>query len=264
MEEGAPMCGRFTLTTPAQQLANLFNFEMPSDDNEGLFPRFNIAPTQDVAAVRVIEPGEAASLVPLRWGLIPSWAKDTKIGNRLINARAETISELPSFRDPFRSRRCLILADGFFEWKKSGDAKLPYYIRRADHAPFAFAGLWDRWRGVDEVVESCAIITTTANELLEPLHQRMPVILDPDAFADWLDPRMKRIDHLKGFLRTFPADEMELTAVGMGVNDARFDDPSCVRPVGTDGASLMTTAPMSRTAKRSRSDQPSLWNCDES
>jgi len=251
------MCGRFTLTTPAQQLASLFDFLEPrGDDGGGMFSRFNIAPTQDVAAVRDPGDGTKPAIVALRWGLVPSWADDPKIGNRLINARAETVTEKPSFRDSFRSRRCLILADGFFEWKTADRVKQPFYIRRADRAPLAFAGVWDRWTAGPAPIESCTILTTTANELLAPMHQRMPVLLDAEHFREWLDPRNKQTDRLKELLRTYPAEKMQATRVGPGVNDARFDDPSCVRPLA-EGVIVVNRPTVRRTV---RSDQRQLWD----
>src|SRR5262245_35107324 len=177
------MCGRFTLATSRAQLADLFRLaggpELPL--------RYNIAPTQPVPVVRAAGDGRALALA--RWGLIPRWATDPAIGNRLINARSETVAEKPSFRDAFRKRRCLIPATGFYEWAKTAGGKQPYHFRLLDGRPFAFAGLWERWDRGGEPVESCTILTTAANAVVRPVHERMPVILPAEAFAAWLDNR---------------------------------------------------------------------------
>src|SRR5947207_1224429 len=185
------MCGRFTLRTPLTVLAQQFLFELgdlPAETQ--VSPRYNIAPTQIVVAV--CAGTSKRELALFRWRLIPSWAKDAKITSSLINARSETLAEKPAFRTAFSRRRCLILADGFYEWKKEGKQKLPYYFQLAEGQPFAFAGLWDRWRGPDgsseEAVESCTIVTTTANELCGEIHERMPVILRPSDYDLWLNP----------------------------------------------------------------------------
>ncbi len=168
-----------------------------------------------------------------RWGLIPGWAKDPAIGHRMINARAETLAEKPSFRTPLRRRRCLILADGFYEWRKDpgGKTKTPMYIRLSNGAPFAFAGLWDLWRGPDDSpVTSCTIITTSPNDLLAPIHNRMPVILPADAYEQWLDPDEQPADRLTPLLNPYPAREMTAHAVSRTVNNPRTDSPDCVKP----------------------------------
>jgi putative SOS response-associated peptidase YedK len=168
----------------------------------------------------------------LRWGLIPSWAKDPAIGMKLINARAETVAEKPSFRKSFKQRRCLVLADGFYEWQKEGRVKQPYYIRLKSERPFAFAGLWDHWADADEkTIESCALLTTEPNELMAPIHHRMPVILNPDAYDDWLDPDQQDVARLVTLLGPYPAGEMVANPVSRLVNNARFDDPRCVEPL---------------------------------
>ncbi len=172
------MCGRYTLKTPIDVVAEHFGLdEYPSS----LTPSYNIAPTQEVAAV--VEEDEKRKLKMFRWGLVPSWAKDPAIGNKMINARAETVSEKPSFRSAFKRRRCLIVADGFYEWQKTdGGAKQPYHFRMKDSSPFAFAGLWETWDGDGADVRSCSIITTDANDLMKEIHHRMPVILLPDNY----------------------------------------------------------------------------------
>src|SRR3954469_13737498 len=177
------MCGRFLLTAPATQLAGLFQFAAPDDDGAVLVPRFNIAPSQPIATVRN-EQGDGRKLAVVRWGLIPAWAKDRHAGQGLMNACSETAAVKPSFRDAFRKRRCLVLADGFYEWKQGGGKrKQPFAIRLKDGSPFAFAGLWERWEAEDgRPVETCAILTTEANELVKPIHDRMPVILRPEDY----------------------------------------------------------------------------------
>jgi putative SOS response-associated peptidase YedK len=229
------MCGRFTLTTSRHELAELFQateVELPA-----ALPQYNIPPSAQVLAVRQLDEHEGRQLLPLRWGLIPAWTKDPAIGNRLINARAETAAEKPSFRDAFRRRRCLVLADGFFEWKKQGGKKEPYYLRLRDGGPFAFAGLWDRWRDPqDQRVETCTILTTAANELVRPLHDRMPVILDPVGYARWLDPGLNDPKALQPLLHPFAAEQMIAYPVSRLVNNPRHDDEKCLKPLAHDGS----------------------------
>jgi len=220
------MCGRYTLTTPTQLLRE--RFALVSAPNV-LPPRFNIAPGQDVAVVRH---GRARRLEMFRWGLVPSWAKDPAIGNRMINARAETLAEKPSFREAFRRRRCLVLADGFYEWKKEGKQKTPMYVRLRSREPFAFAGLWESWHpsGTEEI-RSCTIVTTTPNQLLVPIHDRMPVILALDEYDAWLEAEPRAAEELRDLLRPFPADRMEAYPVSRLVNSPANDRPECVAPV---------------------------------
>jgi putative SOS response-associated peptidase YedK len=189
-------------------------------------PRFNIAPTQPVAGVRRGSSGREAAL--LHWGLIPSWSKDPAIGSRMINARAETLSSKPSFR----KRRCLILADGFYEWQKTGGrSKQPYLIRLRDSRPFAFAGLWESWSGGDTVVESCTIITTEPNALLAEIHDRMPVILHEQDYDRWLDPAIQDGGELESLLVAYPAEQMAYDPVSTLVNNPRNDAPACAEPL---------------------------------
>jgi len=218
------MCGRFTQATPGETIAQLFDLS----GAPALRPRYNIAPTQPVAVVRSGAGGR--ELVELHWGLIPSWAKERAMGARMINARAETLAEKPAFRAAFRARRCLIVADGFYEWQKLGARKQPWFIRMRDRAPFGFAGLWERWSGEGEPVESCTIVTTTPNEVLEPLHDRMPAIVEPDDFAAWLDPGERDTERLAGLLRPYPAERMEAYRVGLVVNNPANDDSRCIEP----------------------------------
>lgn len=227
------MCGRFTLRTPAAQVAAAFQLELPLE----LPQRFNVAPTQDVAVVRLDPQSGRRRLDMLHWGLIPSWADDPGIGNRMINARAESAAEKPSFRRAFKSRRCLVVADGFFEWKKVGRRKQPYLIT-VDDRPFAFAGLWERWKGGDASngppLESCTIITTTANALMQSIHDRMPVILDPNDYDRWLSTSAEDSSQLQELLVPYPADAMQAVPVSTAVNNPRHDGPDCVEPVDAD------------------------------
>ena len=234
------MCGRFTLRTPAYRIAEAIGVEVRAN----LQARYNIAPSQDVAAVRRAGGDGGRELVMLRWGLVPYWAKDPSIGGRMINARAETVAGKPAFRAAFRRRRCLVAADGFYEWqKRDGGAKQPYHIRLASDEPFAIAGLWERWRAPEsgnhggEALETCTLITTAANRALAPIHHRMPVILPPAAHDAWLDPQPPSADALMALLAPYPADAMTAQAVGRHVNNARNDDPACIAPAG-DGLLL--------------------------
>ena len=226
------MCGRFTLTTPIETLVESFGIETAA---EGISPRYNIAPTQPVATV--LDEGEGRRLALLRWGLIPGWAKDPSIGNRMINARAETVAEKPAFRAAFQRRRCLVLSDGFYEWQKVEQGKRPMYIRMKDGLPFAFAGLWERWRSPNgSTVDSCTILTTDPNELMRPIHNRMPVILPPEAYELWLDPAVQTPGPLLQLLRAYPVEEMEAYPVSPRVNNPANDDPLCIEPVTQTGA----------------------------
>ena len=218
------MCGRYTLKTPTNVLAELFEIEeYPS----ALNPSYNIAPTQEVAAV--VEEDDKRKLEMFHWGLIPSWAKDPAIGNKMINARAETASEKPSFRSAFKKRRCLILADGFYEWQKTDSGKQPFYIHMKDGSPFAFAGLWEDWKNGEEI-RSCTIITTDANDLMNEIHHRMPVILPPENYGVWLDPDFDEKEPLMDLLKPYPSDEMEAYQVSRRVNRPANNEPSCIEP----------------------------------
>jgi len=195
-------------------------------------PRYNIAPSQPIAVV----PNDGQNQVEFfLWGLVPSWAKDPRIGNQLINARAETLAEKPAFRMAYRRRRCLVLADGFYEWRReppgAGRAKTPIYVRLKSGEPFAFAGLWEMWRSPDgEMLLSCAIITTTPNALLERIHNRMPVILRPEAYMQWLNPLEQSPDRLNDLLLPYPDSQMEAYPVSTLVNDPKTDSPACIVP----------------------------------
>lgn len=216
------MCGRFTLKKPPRRI-NVVNFD--DDDFPTLSPRYNIAPTQDVLTVVQHDASREARM--LQWGLIPFWSKEPK---GIINARVETIAEKASFNESFQKRRCLIFADGFYEWERSGKISQPYYFRLEDGEPFAFAGIWDRWRANDRVINSCAIITTKANELLATIHTRMPVILPPELYDFWLNED-SREPELKEILLPFPAAEMTSHAVSYEVNDVKNEGKHLLRPV---------------------------------
>jgi putative SOS response-associated peptidase YedK len=218
------MCGRFALAARPEAVAALCGLPEPPD----LFARYNVAPTQLVAVVGD-GPRHGRKLALFRWGLIPSWSPDTK-GPPLINARAETVAIKPSFQELLRHRRCLIPASGFYEWAKSGGRKQPYLFRLRDGGPFAFAGLWDVWEGPAGKVPSCAVITTAANELVAPLHDRMPVILPPDQFGLWLDRAVTDPAALLPLLKPYPAELMEAVAVNTRVNSARNEGPECIEP----------------------------------
>jgi putative SOS response-associated peptidase YedK len=221
------MCGRFTLKTPTETVASLF----PEIAFPKLTPRYNIAPTQMVQCVRYSRQG-TGEVVPLRWGLIPFWSKDTKIGNSLINARAETVATKPAFRAAFRKRRCLVLADGFFEWQKNGKQKLPHYITLRDESPFCMAGLWESWsdKTAGRDIESFTIITTTANELVSPLHDRMPVIVPRQNFGGWLDREFADLDWLQRCLAPIDAEQLKLRPVNKIVNKPAIDSAQCILP----------------------------------
>ncbi|PWB73436.1 MAG: hypothetical protein C3F15_09720 [Holophagae bacterium] len=222
------MCGRFTLTVSARVLGELFDVPEVLQ----LKPRYNIAPTQTVAIVRQAADGPR-EMALVRWGLIPFWAKDQAIGARMINARGETVASKPAFRSSVKQRRCLIPADGFYEWQKSGVGTQPFLIRFADRRVFAFAGLWDRWRPTEDAQEivSCTIITTTPNDLVRELHDRMPVILPPAVFEEWLRPEPLPEPRLEELLAPCADGEMEAFAVSRRVNSPANDDPSCVDPL---------------------------------
>lgn len=221
------MCGRFTLTADLEQLEERFSFHASP---LSLTPRYNIAPSQAVLSIIRDEAGTRGGL--LRWGLIPSWAKDADIGNRMINARAETVAEKPSFRRALQKRRCLIVADGFYEWRQEGKKKTPIFITLPSQAPFAFAGLWETWRPPDgEAIHSCTIITTTPNSLMESIHNRMPVILTRGAETVWLDRTITEPEKLLPLLVPYPATEMAAYAVASLVNSPKNDSSACIVPV---------------------------------
>lgn len=223
------MCGRFTMTIDPTQLQEAFPWADIPDD---LPPRYNIAPSQPVAVI----PNTGDNVLTMyKWGLIPSWSKDPAIGDRMINARAETLSEKPSFRNAVRRRRCLILADGFYEWKQipGMKSKQPVYLRLNPYRPFAFAGLWEIWNAPDgSEVRSCTIITTQPNSLIEPIHNRMPVILPPEVYSQWLAPEDRQPAQLNQLLVPYPSSEMVAFPVSRLVNSPQTDTPELIKPVG--------------------------------
>lgn len=218
------MCGRFTLTTAIDELQTRFGFVM---DGPPPPPRYNIAPTQPVLAVLPGRDSRRGAM--LRWGLIPPWAGDIRIGNNMINAAAETAAVKPAFRAAFRRRRCLVLADGFYEWRRRGQQRTPFYFRRKSGGPMAFAGLWESGPPPPgERTLSCAILTTAANSLLAPVHHRMPVILPPEAAERWLDPRAESPDALAPLLLPAPPEYLESWEVSSMVNSVGHDGPGCI------------------------------------
>jgi len=220
------MCGRFSLISSEELIKRIFRL-----NHAPVQPRFNIAPTQDAAVVRIAVNSNERELAQLRWGLIPPWSKDASIGVCMINAKSETVFEKPAFRQAARSRRCLIPADGFYEWKQSGGAKQAHYIYLKDKQPFAMAGLWEKWQSPDGAeVQSCTVLTTDANDLVGPIHHRMPVILPIDQHDAWLDPAMQRQEILKQMLRPYDAGKMAQHQVGSIVNNARNESLDCIKP----------------------------------
>jgi putative SOS response-associated peptidase YedK len=218
------MCGRFKLEAKPGRLADHFDL----DDVPEFPPRYNIAPTQPVLAVVQDRKEPKRRLREIRWGLVPSWATDLSIGNSLINARAESILEKPAFKESFRKRRCLIPADGFYEWKRKGGAKQPYNFGKKDDGLFAFAGVWDRWKSPEgKWIESCSILTTDANTLLREVHDRMPVIVAPEQYDLWLDPGVEDSPDLKQIMQPYDAREMRGYPVSKTVNDPKNETPEC-------------------------------------
>ena len=218
------MCGRFAQKSSATKITKKFRVE----EVPPLVERYNVAPTQIVLAVREASDGREATF--LKWGLVPRWAKDPSIGNRLINARAETVTEKPSFREAFTRRRCLVPMEGFYEWARRGDRKRPFYFHMRDGEPFAIAGLWERWEGEGGPLESCTLLTTEANELLAGYHDRMPVILRSEDYDLWLDAGVRSAARLLPLLRPYPREEMTTYAVSLMVNSPSNDNPQCVEP----------------------------------
>ncbi len=225
------MCGRFTQRADAKRLAKAFRVE----EVPPVEPRFNIAPSQEILAVR--DEGDGRETAFFRWGLVPSWAKDASAGARLINARSETVEEKPSFRDAFRRRRCIIPADGFYEWRRAGGSKQPYYFRMRDESPFGFAGLWERWEGDGgRALNSCTILTTEANDVLRPVHDRMPVILHSEDYALWLEAGERERTVLRELLRPYPAEEMIGYPVSAIVNSPSNQGVGLIEEVAANSA----------------------------
>ncbi|KMM35913.1 SOS response-associated peptidase [Guptibacillus hwajinpoensis] len=221
------MCGRFSLTTELDQLIERFQIEQMSIDD--YVPRYNIAPSQQIPAVIKADGGNR--LGTLRWGLIPFWAKDASISNKLINARSETAHEKASFKHALKRRRCLLLSDGFYEWKREDNRKVPMYIQVKRGEPFAMAGLWEKWKSGDETVYTCTILTTGANELMENIHTRMPVILKKEMEDLWLDSDVDDVTILENVMQPFPSEEMNAYEVSTLVNSPTNDEPECSVPI---------------------------------
>jgi putative SOS response-associated peptidase YedK len=226
------MCGRYVSTTPPDQLASYFGARLTAEAL--LDPEYNVAPTRMVWTV--FDDGDARRLDLARWGLVPGWAKDASIGNRMINARSETVADKNAFRKAFRRRRCIVPADGFYEWTQRPDQKQkqPWYIHRPDGEPFAFAGLWETWRGPDRDAEpllTCTILTGPANETMAELHDRMPVMLPPDSWSTWLDPTVDDTELLGKFLIPAPPQLITFHPVTTEVNNARNHGAHLIEPI---------------------------------
>lgn len=221
------MCGRFAFYSPHEAVQDVFGVGFPAP----IEPRYNVAPSQFVVALRS-GPGGRLEPVLLKWGLVPSWAKDPKIGNRMINARSETAHEKPSFRAAFRRRRCVVLADGFYEWRRSGDRKTPYFIAMNDRRPFGMAGLWERWHGGEGTeLETCTILTTAANEIVKPLHDRMPVILAPEGVGRWCAAHDDELAGARATLADNANDGLVYWPVSTVVNNPRNDGPQLIERI---------------------------------
>lgn len=236
------MCGRFVLRTPPAEVARHFRTRGAVPNKA---PSWNVAPTHDVLAVTFDSESRERTLTTLRWGLIPSWARDSKLAATMINAKAETCTDKPAFRDAFASRRCIVPADAFYEWKREGKAKQPYAFVMRDRLVFGLAGLWERWRDArsGETVRTCTIITTTPNPLCAGVHDRMPVILPPDAYGRWLGEESANARELQALLAPFPAEAMETFPVSDRVGNVRNDDASLIEPA----------APIARDGERQAS-----------
>lgn len=222
------MCGRFVTIIPGEELKKIFALiEIPQ-----LEPRFNVAPTQNVGVIRAVVDVPLNRYSLMKWGLIPSWSKDASAGSHMINARSETVAEKPAFRHAIKYNRCIIPVSGFYEWSHEEHEKRPHYIHLKDHEPMALAGIWEHWKTPNgESLETFSILTTTANKLLEPLHDRMPVILKPSDYQFWLNKNMHDAHELETTYKPFPAEEMAYYEVPSLVNNPRFDSPACIAKV---------------------------------
>lgn len=225
------MCGRFALYADYEVILKRFDIEQDSFGEEQYQQSYNIAPSQQVAAV--VSDGKKNRLGKLQWGLIPPWAKEAKIGYKMINARAETAAEKPSYRNAFKKKRCLVVADAFYEWRKDDAGKTPMLIKMKSGEPFAFAALWESWKSPEgETVNSCSILTTGPNKVMESIHDRMPVILSKEAEKIWLDPNVQDIAELEKLLKPYDADEMEAYEVSDAVNSPKNNNPELIRKIG--------------------------------
>jgi len=222
------MCGRFTLHTPESQIREAFNLE--HTEPLGLKPRFNIAPSQDIPIVREIESGHELTMA--RWGLIPGWSKESKTKYSTVNARIESVAEKPTYRTPFKRQRCLIPADGFYEWKVVNGNKIPHHIRMKDSNVFAFAGLWDHWEGEGQTMDSCTIIVMPSNEIMRPIHERMPAIIAPAHYDLWLDSRVSDKQEIMQYLNSAPSSQLTAYPVSTWVNLPKNNDERCIQPAG--------------------------------
>ena len=255
------MCGRMTLTRSGSEIAEYFALEMAADnvtemDGAPLRPRHNVAPSQPVLTITQTAEGPRA-ISWRQWGLIPSWSKSASMGGRLFNARSETANEKPSFRTAWKHRRCLVVADGFYEWTPRNRDHQPYHFRSREGALLAFAGLYEEWHGEGgEVIESCTVLTTEASADLEGVHHRMPVILASDRFELWLDPASNP-DELKSLMRSAAKGTLLRQPVGRGVNNPRLDDPSCLEPVDLSASTAVSIEESER-----RADQGELFGSD--
>ncbi|WP_148358593.1 SOS response-associated peptidase [Peribacillus simplex] len=222
------MCGRFTLFTDIEEIKERFDIQ-GSFDGEYQFS-YNIAPSQSVLSV--INDGARNRLGYLRWGLIPFWAKDEKVGYKMINARAETISEKASYKNAYKKKRCLIIADSFYEWKKTPERKIPMRIKLKNHAPFGMAGLWESWKSPEGIsIYSCSVITTVPNEIMTSIHDRMPVILKPEDEKDWLNPSINDPAYLQQYLKSFDSEQMEAFEVSTDVNSTKNNSPNLIQQI---------------------------------
>jgi putative SOS response-associated peptidase YedK len=220
------MCGRFTLHTPASVILQAFDV---ASDNVELVPRYNITPSQDIPVVRASDDGRELAMA--RWGLVPGWSKDARPKYSTINARVESVAEKPTYRAAFRHKRCLIPADGFYEWQKRGDRKIPHYIRMQDESVFAFAGLWEHWEGEQEVFDSCAIITLPANGVMTTIHTRMPAIIAAHDYDAWLDTGITDKTDIMPQLVSTMSGQLQAYAVSSYVNSPKNTDARCIEPL---------------------------------
>ena len=222
------MCGRFSLHTPESMIREAFNLERT--EPLGLESRYNIAPSQDISIIRDTETDR--EMVMARWGLIPSWSKEPKTKYSTINARIESVAEKPTYRTPFKHKRCLIPADGFYEWKQVAGNKIPHHIRMKSSKVFAFAGLWDHWEDESDSFDSCVIITTPSNEVMKPIHERMPVIIAAAHYDYWLDARINYKQEIMQYLNSAPSSHLTAYPVSTRVNSPRNNDERCIQPAG--------------------------------
>ena len=220
------MCGRFTLHTPEDQIREAFNLD--HTEPLGLNPCYNVAPSQQIPVIRDTE--SSREMVFAQWGLVPNWSKEPKTKYPTINARIESVAEKPTYRTPFKRRRCLIPADGFFEWKVVNGHKIPHHIRMRNLSVFAFAGLWDRWEGEGQTLDSCTIIVMPANEVMKPLHERMPAIIAPAHYDLWLDSRITDKNEIMQYLTSAPSSQLKAYPVSTWVNVPKHDDERCIQP----------------------------------